>query len=745
MGCAQSRVDNEEAVTRCRERKQWMKEAVTARNAFAAAHSAYAVSLKNTGAALSEFGQGEVAAIHTSTAAAGTVGHHSAAASTSAAASVQPPVDTLPPPPPPLPDFSPSPLQRSISMPDIPPSEKFPSKFPPEASIREEEEEEDDDAGGDGGDLEDHRRHRRPAAASPSPSPSPAPPPPPHTPPPPPMPAESTWDYFFAMDENMPGPSLGHPEEIGPERAEAPEEGLKRSAPSPPPPAIDHEVAGADDDSPMTPEKVVLEPPLPPKLGKKQKPGGTVHHQHAASAPPVDAKRGKMVAFAAPSINLLQVLTDIDDHFLKASESAHEVSKMLEATRLHYHSNFADNRGHIDHSAIVLRVITWNKSFKGIPHGNDGRDDFDNDEWETHAIVLDKMLAWEKKLYDEVKAGELMKIEYQRKVALLNRQKKRGAGTEALERTKAAVSHLHTRYIVDMQSMDSTVSEVERLRDEQLYPKLVELADGMAKMWEAMYVHHDNQLKIVLNLKILDITNVPKETSEHHYKRTLQLFEIVKEWHSQFDKLVSHQKDYIRALNNWLKLNIIPIESSLKERVSSPPRPRQPPIQALLLAWHDHLEKIPDELAKSAILSFSAVINTIVILQQEELKQKEKCDETRKEYLKKARAFEDWYSKYSQRRATALSEEAVQEDSEAASQKDPVAERKFAVESVKSRLDEEEDNHRKLCKQVREKSFGSLKTHLPELFRAMSDFAYASSDMYMKLKSISQGQNPVTN
>ena len=71
-----------------------------------------------------------------------------------------------------------------------------------------------------------------------------------------------------------------------------------------------------------------------------------------------------------------------------------------------------------------------------------------------------------------------MKLEYKRKVAWLNKQKKRGAGAESLEKTKAAVSHLHTRYIVDMQSMDSTVSEVNQLRDEQLYPKLVMLVDG---------------------------------------------------------------------------------------------------------------------------------------------------------------------------------------------------------------------------------------------------------------------------
>lgn len=59
--------------------------------------------------------------------------------------------------------------------------------------------------------------------------------------------------------------------------------------------------------------------------------------------------------------------------------------------------------GHIDHSARVMRVITWNRSFRGLPNADDELDDFDSEEHETHATVLDKMLAWEKKLYDEVK------------------------------------------------------------------------------------------------------------------------------------------------------------------------------------------------------------------------------------------------------------------------------------------------------------------------------------------------------
>lgn len=50
-----------------------------------------------------------------------------------------------------------------------------------------------------------------------------------------------------------------------------------------------------------------------------------------------------------------------------------------------------------------MRVITWNKSFRGIPNGEGGKDDYDAEEYETHATVLDKLLAWEKKLYEEVK------------------------------------------------------------------------------------------------------------------------------------------------------------------------------------------------------------------------------------------------------------------------------------------------------------------------------------------------------
>ncbi|KAD6794674.1 hypothetical protein E3N88_05570 [Mikania micrantha] len=377
-----------------------------------------------------------------------------------------------------------------------------------------------------------------------------------------------------------------------------------------------------------------------------------------------------------------------------------------------------------------MRVITWNRSFKGLPEADD-KDDFDSEENETHATVLDKMLAWEKKLYDEVKAGELMKFDYQKKIASLNRLKKRGASTDHLERTKATVSHLHTRYIVDMQSMDSTVSEINRLRDEQLYPKLVQLVHGMEIMWENMKNQHDKQSQIVQALRSLDISHSPKQTSDHHYNNTRQLHVHVQMWHSQFEKLMAHQKEYIKSLNNWLKLNLIPIDNNLREKVSSPQRPQTPPIQILLRTWNEFLEKLPEEGARTAIHNFAAVMDTIFQYQTDEMKMKERCEETRRELTRKARKFEDWYNKYIQKRT----------DDEMENDKEVIAEQQITVELLKKRLEEEEEGYQRQCIQVRDKSLMNLKTGLPEVFRAMSEFSRACSHMYKSLSSRTKPQS----
>ena len=123
----------------------------------------------------------------------------------------------------------------------------------------------------------------------------------------------------------------------------------------------------------------------------------------------------------------------------------------------------------------------------------------------------------------------------------------------------------------------------------------------MGKMWEMMQMHHQRQAEISKVLKSLDISQAVKETNDHHHERTIQLLAVVQEWHTQFCRMIDNQKMYIKSLGGWLKLNLIPIESTLKEKVSSPPRVPNPAIQKLLHIWYDRLDKIPDEMARTAI------------------------------------------------------------------------------------------------------------------------------------------------
>ncbi|KAM1513510.1 hypothetical protein FF2_024765 [Malus domestica] len=110
MGCTQSKIENEEAVSRCKDRKLFMKEAVSYHNVFIAAHSSYAIY--NTVTALSDYAQGAVVAP--------TPGPFTVPPPdlTSAAAVVGVPtplpfVDNFPPP---LPSISSYTLQRAASM-----------------------------------------------------------------------------------------------------------------------------------------------------------------------------------------------------------------------------------------------------------------------------------------------------------------------------------------------------------------------------------------------------------------------------------------------------------------------------------------------------------------------------------------------------------------------------------------------------------------------------------------------------
>lgn len=178
----------------------------------------------------------------------------------------------------------------------------------------------------------DHNLDGPPPVPSPSPSVSVES----RTVPPLPQHRDTPYDYFFSV-EDMPAPTLADAEEIEPklydERPKIVENEEEEEAFEERPEGVEkYEEEEVEVERSAKVEEVVVAPQLPvvDEVG-----GGSVGKSLKKAKAPVP--KG--------SVNLLQIFAELDDHFLKASESAHDVSKMLEATRLHYHSNFADNRG----------------------------------------------------------------------------------------------------------------------------------------------------------------------------------------------------------------------------------------------------------------------------------------------------------------------------------------------------------------------------------------------------------------
>ncbi|XP_043688812.1 protein ALTERED PHOSPHATE STARVATION RESPONSE 1-like isoform X2 [Telopea speciosissima] len=92
MGCVASKIDKEERVQRCKERKRLMKQLVGSREQFAAAQLAYLQALKNTGITLRQFTEAETLELEDAP---------------FAFALRRSPPPPLPPSPPPPPPFSP--------------------------------------------------------------------------------------------------------------------------------------------------------------------------------------------------------------------------------------------------------------------------------------------------------------------------------------------------------------------------------------------------------------------------------------------------------------------------------------------------------------------------------------------------------------------------------------------------------------------------------------------------------------
>ncbi|XP_030458503.1 protein ROLLING AND ERECT LEAF 2-like [Syzygium oleosum] len=354
-------------------------------------------------------------------------------------------------------------------------------------------------------------------------------------------------------------------------------------------------------------------------------------------------------------------IKDIGCLFIKASESGREVPRKLEANELHFRPIFpgkeraslvsvylrtcfscGEDRWQVQEepAQAAMKYLTWNRtgssrsSSSRNPLGLNLKDDTEelNGNYTgsfcmisgSHASTLDRLYAWERKLYDEVKACDEIRRDYDAKCKILRQLESRGhlelkVKTDRIGKIRASIKDVHSRVVVAIHRIDSISKRIEELRDKELQPQLEELIEGLGRMWEVMFECHKLQFNIISAAHSSSNTKIPVY-SEAHRQLTHHLENELSSLSSSFTKWIGAQKTYLEAINNWFgKCILAPPKPSKRKRWGAQPAPlwsNGPPIYATCGVWLEKLEALPSKDVAESVKGLAAEIHQFLPRQE---------------------------------------------------------------------------------------------------------------------------------
>lgn len=443
---------------------------------------------------------------------------------------------------------------------------------------------------------------------------------------------------------------------------------------------------------------------------------------------------------------LLEALKDVEDHFIRAYESGLDVCRMLEANRVHLQSGLEELK---ESSNKLIRSITWSRSqlsrsssCKSLASCSsrssstwtelktDVFDDYGGMESGSHSLTLGRLYAWEKKLYEEVKAAEQTRKTYEQKCSQMRNRNTKRDGLYSGDKTRAEVKDLHSRILVAIRSAETISERIEKLRDEELQPQLIELLHGLMRNWQIMLESHETQNRIMFEVKSFNCPTYGKFCNDSHRLATLQLVAELHNWRSCFVAYLCSQKSYIEALSGWLAKFIAPeVELCSKKRSSAPTlRVNGPPLLATCHEWLASLEKLPKEAVSCALKSFGKDMRALWVQQGEEQKHKRKVDGLAKELERKVLAFQRTESRIL---GSKLSEKDIEVN--VRNRIEYLAERKNMLDMLRKRIDAEKLKHITVMEQTQQITVKGFQTGFYSVFGSLVEFSKASIKMYANL------------
>ncbi|KAJ3692828.1 hypothetical protein LUZ60_011923 [Juncus effusus] len=442
---------------------------------------------------------------------------------------------------------------------------------------------------------------------------------------------------------------------------------------------------------------------------------------------------------------LLEALRDVCELFMRAYDSGKDLSRMLEVSRKEPQSGFEEAK---ENQSKILQAITWHHhhhhhrspSSLSCSSYRSQSTSFTDKESRSDAMVLSesteggmtsgihsqtlgRLYAWEKKLYDEVKAGDKTRQAYEKKSLQLRNQDVRGSNSHSTDKTRNAVRDLYSRILVALRAVESISEKIQRLRDEELMPQLVELLQGFARTWKTMLESHETQKQIIFAVNTFTCPAYGKFSNDAQRNATLKLEAEIRNWRSCFTTYLSSQKSYLQTLNDWLSKFVSP--GMIHYYKNKNGGIGVPPLVIICNEWVSGLNKLPERPVTGSIRNFIRSVRVLWVKQGEEQSQKRKVDGIAKEIDKKVYAFKRAENKVLE---TKLLEKNPEID--AKERIEYLAERKEVLNNCRKRLESEKMKHIDYVRETHDVTLNGFKIGFASIFESLTDFSKESLNLY---------------
>ncbi|XP_031254595.1 nitrate regulatory gene2 protein-like isoform X2 [Pistacia vera] len=315
-----------------------------------------------------------------------------------------------------------------------------------------------------------------------------------------------------------------------------------------------------------------------------------------------------------------EVMRDVQVQFERASESGNEVLKMFDTGKFRYHHKFSVY-GQV--SSKMLHAVSPSRMVVSTHFNYQGLEDDVVLNSKNLTATLKKLCMWERKLYDEVKAEEKLRLLYARKCRQMKSMDEKGAETLKVDAARTMLRNLSTRIKIAIQVIDKMSISINKLRDEELWLHIRELVQRLLEMWKAMLECHRCQSQTVLEAKGLDVIASNAKLDHAHLESAIKLKLELQNCNLNFSNWIEAQKSYVKALNGWLMkcLRYDPEVTPDGIVPFSPGRVGAPPVFVIAYQWSQAMDKLSEKEVTEAIYGFSASVNQLLERHKADLQQ----------------------------------------------------------------------------------------------------------------------------